>query len=155
MRQFFTSLFWTMVFLLLLAGIDQLLVRVPLTAPAPLAAATFYRDLRSRVVDLVGGAMSAPRQAPPPAPQATHPAKAKSANPRAPANGETLIEQRRDKSAVATGPAPAAASLPARPVVKEPAPRYVFADDQGTIHFAETLAEIPEPYRGKARPLGE
>jgi uncharacterized SAM-dependent methyltransferase len=40
-------------------------------------------------------------------------------------------------------------------VAKEPKPRYVYADSRGELHFAETLAEIPEQYRTKAKVLGE
>ena len=144
MARFFSILLWTAVFCLLLLAIDQLLVRVPATAPAHLAVATFYRDLRGRVIDLVSGTRPAPSPAIPAKP--VSPPKAKAA----PANVEAIIEQRRPAPPVAT--AKPAASPPA---AAEPAPRYVYADDRGELHFAETLAEIPEQYRDRAKRLGE
>lgn len=144
MTRFFSVLLWTVVFCLLLLAIDQLLVRVPATAPAHLAVATFYRDLRSRVIDLVSGTKLVPAPATPPKP--VSPPKAKAA----PASVEAIIEQRRPAS-------PAATTKPVAspPAAEEPAPRYVFADDRGELHFAETLAEVPEQYRAKAKRLGE
>jgi hypothetical protein len=136
MNRFLSVLLWTVVFLLIVLAIDQLLVRVPATLPAHVAVATFYRDLRGRALDLTRGIKPA---APPAAPgKAAPPAKA----PKAPGTSiERVIEERRTQ--------------PAQPPAKTPAPRYVYADDRGEIHFAATLAEIPEEYRGKAKPLGE
>lgn len=144
MARFFSTLLWTAVFLLLLLAVDQLLVRVPATAPAHVAVATFYRDLRSRVIDLVSGTKPVPAPATPAKP--VSPPKAKAA----PASVEAIIEQRRP-----TPPAATAKPVASPPAAAEPAPRYVFADDRGELHFAETLAEIPEQYRDKARRLGE
>lgn len=144
MTRFFSVLLWTAVFCLLLLAIDQLLVRVPASMPAHVAAVDFYRDLRSRVIDLVSGTKPVPAPATPAKP--VSPPKAKAA----PASVEAIIEQRRPA-------APAAIANPVArpPAAAEPAPRYVYADDRGELHFAETLAEIPEPYRDKARRLGE
>lgn len=135
MTRFLSILLWTVVFLLLVLAIDQLLVRVPATHPAHVAVATFYRDLRSRVFDL------AKEVKPVPAKPAA-PAKAKEP-PRAADGIGAVIEQR-------PGPGPAA-KLP----VREQTLRYVYADDKGEIHFAETLAEVPEKHRSKAKALGE
>ena len=142
MLRCLSVLFWTVVFLILLLGIDQLLVRVPVTLPAHDVVATFYRDLRSRALDLARG-VKAPA---PPAPDA--PAKpappVRGALPRGPASVEAVIGQRKTVS-------PKVAVKPAAKVV----PRYVYADAQGELHFAETRAEVPAPYRGKAKALGE
>lgn len=152
MRKFVSILLWTTVFLLILVAVDQLLVRVPARVPAHVAAATFYRDLRSRVIDLIAGGRAG---APPATP-------AKTAAPRGagsrdvPASVESLIEQRQSRPATVAPVAPAPVKPPpARAAAEDPAPRYVFADDRGELHFAETLAEIPLQYRDKARRLGE
>lgn len=146
MPRFLALLLWTIVFLLILLAIDQLLVRVPASLPAHVAVADFYRDLRSRVFDLAKGKKAVPAKPPAaPAPKG------------APQSIEAVIQQRQATPAVVDKPS---APGPARPAVKrppprEPVPRYVYADSQGELHFAETLAEVPEEYRGKAKRLGE
>ncbi len=156
MKHGFSCLMWTLVLLLLLAGVDQLLVRLPASLPAHVAVASFYRDLRSRVVDLVKGPPPAPGKPAGAPPKAAPPAKEKSAPASAPRSIEAVIEPHRARPAVQT---PAPPSAPARPAVKPqgatPVPRYVYADDRGELHFAETLAEIPEAFRDKAKALGE
>ena len=151
MKRTGAFLLWTLVSLLLLAGLDQLLMRVPVTSPAPLAVATFYRDLRSRLVELVKGMVSAPAPVKPAKPASPAPAKGVP-----PASVEGAIEQHQARPASPLPPPPAtAAKLKLAPQVKDAAPRYIFADDQGELHFAETLAEIPEQYRERAKVLGE
>lgn len=147
MTRFFSILLWTGVFLLLLTGIDQLLVRVPASSPVPLAAATFYRDLRSRMVDLARGVRELPAVVP------AQPAPARDKIP--PASIEALIEQRQSRQQEAP-PAlrPLTTAGASKAPAQKPANRYVYADDKGEIRFAETLTEIPEQYRDKARPLG-
>lgn len=146
MPRFFAILLWAAVFLLILLALDQLLVRVPASYPAHVAVADFYRDLRGRVIDLAKGRKTVPAKQPlAPAPKAP------------PRSVEEVIQQRQGKPAAVDKPP---ASAPVRPAVKppppkEPAPRYVYADSQGELHFAETLAEVPEEYRGKAKRLGE
>lgn len=133
MLRIASLLLWTAVFLLIVLALDQFLVRVPASLPAHVAAADFYRDLRSRLFDLAEGTKSLPAPAQPAAPP-----KGKAAPPPSPASVEAIIEQQR--------------TAPAAPAAK---PRYVYADDGGAIHFAETLAEIPEQYRSKANALRE
>jgi hypothetical protein len=147
MRYVFACLLWTLVFLVLLIGIDQLLVRVPFTSPAPLAVATFYRDLRSRVINLTKGMTTAP--GPSPAKQ-TKPLPTSPGKAVPPASIEGVIEQHQTKPATAATPAPAV-----RAPAGDAAPRYLYADDQGELHFAETLAEVPARFRAQARVLGE
>lgn len=138
MRTLFSVVLWALVFLLILVAVDQLLVRVPATLPIHVAAAEFYRDLRGRVIDLVKGGKSP--SAPPAAP-VKPPPPVKS--PKGPGKGiEGIIEQRQ-------------ARPPAAPSAGQPVPRYVYADSRGEIHFADTLAEVPEEYREKVKVLGE
>ncbi len=142
MRKLLSFLIWTLAFLLLLVVLDQLLVRLP----APQALATFYRDLRTRVVELARGtppaALPAPKvPAPPERPVLP-------AAPQAPPAVEGLVEPPR--------PAPKApAAALSKKATAAPALRYVYADGEGNLHFAATLAEIPAAYRGGAKQLGE
>lgn len=152
MARIFSFLLWTTVFLLLLIGFDQLLVRVPASLPAHVAVATFYRDLRSRLFGLAGGpAVTLPARQPAVRPGVTAPALPGTISPAPPASVEAIIEQRQP---AAVAPLPTAARTSGK-AVRGASPRYVFADDKGELHFAETLAEIPEQYRAKARGLGE
>jgi hypothetical protein len=149
MARVLSMLLWSAVFLLLLAGIDQLLVRAPASHPAHVAVATFYRDLRSRLIDLAGETLVAqppvwPAKTVPPAPG---PPSAK---------GEQVIKK---PPTSPLEPPSTTAATPAKPKpawqTPEPSPRYLYADERGELRFADTLAEIPEPYRDKARRLGE
>jgi hypothetical protein len=145
MGRLLSILLWAMVFLVIVLAVDQLLVRVPATLPAHVVVADFYRDLRGRVFALAMGVKATPAPASAPV-KATPPAQAV----KAPSGSiEAIIEQQPAR------PAPAAPPKTSRPVPQEPGPRYVYADDQGELHFAETLAEVPAPYRDKARRLGE
>jgi hypothetical protein len=149
MKRACAFLLWTLVFLLLLAGLDQLLLRVPFSSPAPLAVATFYREVRSRLIELAGGMASAPAKPAKPKPSA--PVKGAP-----PASIEGVIEQNPTRPASPPPPTqPAPARLQRSPQVKEIVPRYIYADDRGELHFAETLAEIPEQFRERAKALGE
>jgi hypothetical protein len=151
MRRLLVGLLWAVVFLVLLAGIDQLLVRVPVFSPAPLAVVTFYRDLRSRVLELAKGIAIAPP-----------PAKPTKSTPSAPAKGappasiEGLIDQQQSRPAIPLPlPPDASARVKQAPLTKDQAPRYIYVDDGGELHFATALAEIPEHYRERARLLGQ
>jgi len=150
MNRFLSVLLWTAVFLLLLVGIDQLLVRVPASLPAHVAVADFYRDLRSRLIDLAGELLAQS----PARPANTIPSKTGTGTPSA--SVEKVIE-RRQASPLTPPPAKIAAPAQAKPAQQTPqsSPRYVYADDRGELHFADTLAEIPAQFRDKARRLGE
>jgi hypothetical protein len=151
MKRAGAFLLWTLVLLLLLVGLDQLLVRVPVTSPAPLAVATFYRDLRSRLVELAKGLASAPAPAKPSKPAPSAPAKGVP-----PASIEEAVEPHQPRSAIPLPPPSATSARPKlAPLAKDQAPRYIFADDRGELHFAATLAEIPEQFRERAKVLGE
>lgn len=150
MGRILSVLLWSAVFLLLLVGLDQLLLRVPARQPAHLAVATFYRDLRVRIIALATGDPPAPASTPALPAKALPPASARPATPAAPASVEAVIGQRQERREALP---PGAAEAKSR---KAPAaPRYVYVDDRGELHFAGTLAEIPEEYRSKAKRLGE
>lgn len=142
-------LLWAVVFLLLLVGLDQLLVRVPARHPAHVAVADFYRDLRGRLLDLARETLLAQ----PP----IRPAKTGSPVPGTSAANVEKLSKKPQPSPLAPPPTATAAPAKPKPVPQsaEPSPRYVYADDRGELYFADTLAEIPERYRDKARRLGD
>ena len=153
MARFLSILFWTAVFLLIMLGIDQFLLRVPASVPAHAAVATFYRDLRSRLLDLATGKAQQPAKAPGAPGKPAPPGKSGGAAPAPPASIEAVIEKQQPHKPT-TAPAPGKGKAVKTPPT-EPAARYLYADEQGTLHFAATLAEIPEQYRDKARLMGE
>lgn len=111
MKKLLRALFWGLVFVLLLGGIDQLLVQTPFEGPLLGSVRTFYLDFRQRLLGLAG-----PADAPP--------------------SVEATIEQASTSPAV-------------------PPQRYVYADAEGALQFADSLAEVPEPFRKDAQPLSE
>ena len=113
MKKMIRALFWGLIFVLLLGGIDQLLVQTPFKGPLVGSVRTFYLDFRSRLLGLAG----------PPEPQTV----------------EQSIEQ----------------EIASPPVAAQPAQRYVYADDSGTLQFADSLDEVPATYRAEAEPLEE
>jgi hypothetical protein len=151
MGRLFSILLWTAVFLLIVLAVDQLLIRVPASLPAHVAVADFYRDLRGRVLELAKGGKPAPAAEATPA---TPPAPSTKA---APGSVEAIIEQRAAMPPVLDQPEAPAAARPgtAGPQANGAQPRYVYADHQGQLHFADTLNEVPTEYRSKAKVLGE
>lgn len=127
MRRLVKLLFWILVFALLLTGMDQLLTRVPPVHPVHAAFSDFYRDFRARLSAVI-----------------VIPEKG------APQTVEAVIdkEQRGDRGASA----PAAAT---RPPVRQGIGRYVYADAQGVLQFADSLQDVPAEYRAGAEPLEE
>ena len=133
MRRLFKPLFWCLVFLVMLAVIDQVLVRLPPIHPAHASVITFYRDFRDRLFSVI-------EIVPPDAPQTIEAVidsglKAKAKTPAAP--------QASTKSATAP------ATTTAKPT------RYVYADQDGVLQFADSLGDVPAAYRAGAQPLEE
>ena len=67
-----------------------------------------------------------------------------------PGPGDGFAQQKREAAKPAPTPAvqpPVAAPAPAR--------RYVYADDQGQLQFADRLSDVPAKYRDQAQPMGE
>jgi hypothetical protein len=50
MKRTARIIFWTLLFFLLLLGVDQFLLRIPAKAPAHVEARGFYLDFRSRLL---------------------------------------------------------------------------------------------------------
>ena len=127
MRRIFKPLFWGLVFLLILVALDQVLVRVQPVHPAHAAVREFYRDFRSRLFSII-------EVVPPDAPQSI----------------EAVIDQGRKAGANASSDqklSSKAATIPTKPT------RYVYADQDGALQFADSLEQVPAAYRASAEPL--
>lgn len=118
-------LLWLLIFVLLLVGMDQLLLRVPPVHPAHAAFSKFYRDFRTRLFSII-----------------VIPDK------ETPRTVEAVIEKERQAEASA---------LPATPKASasQSGKRFVYADGQGVLQFADSLEAVPKQYRDSAEPLGE
>lgn len=54
MKKMIRALFWGLIFVLILGGIDQLLVQTPFKGPLIGSVRTFYLDFRTRLLGLAG-----------------------------------------------------------------------------------------------------
>lgn len=86
---------------------------------------------------------------PKPAPPAPATAKPPAPKP-SPDSIEAIIDRNQPEAESAK-----AKAAPTRPVPVETTRRYLYADEQGTLHFAATLSEVPERYRSQAKLVGE
>lgn len=107
---------WGLFLLLLIATVDQVLLRVELPVPGYGAVQNFYTDFRSRLFGLIDKDPVA-----------------------------TKITQR-EKASITSGPTPAAAKKNIR---------YLYADSEGALQFADSLDDVPLQYRKNAQPLAE
>ena len=146
MTRLFSCLLWTVVFLLIVLAVDQALLRLSPHQPTTRAVTSFYRDLRSRLLDLASKKPGETARIPAPPAKPKPPAAGKEV-PTPPVSIESVIEKRQS-------PQPAAPAKAQRPAPAAET-RYIYADDQGALHFAATLAESPEQYRGTAKLMGE
>ncbi|MEN8686796.1 MAG: hypothetical protein AB1Z51_03325 [Desulfuromonadales bacterium] len=136
MRRLIKPIFWTALFLLMLLVIDQFFVQVPPIHPAHQAVSNFYKDFRGRLIGLTFGEKQIE-----------------------PESVEAVIENQQSAKGKTTAknagtpdnkPARAAKDRP-----PEPAQRYIYSDGKGELHFADSLEEVPDKYRGQAQPMGE
>jgi len=104
-------LVWLVVFLIVVIGLDQALIRVPMKVPGLEQFQHFYVDFRGRLFGL----------------KDKQPLKS---------SIEQVIET--------TEKQPAAAATSA-------APRFLYVDDAGALQFADSLEDVPEPYRKDAQ----
>lgn len=125
MRKLIKPLFWTFLFLVMLLAIDQFLVQVPPVHPAHEAVVRFYRDFRSRLIDLAFGEKKAP-----------------------PKSIEAVIEKQQQEDTAKQG----LKAQTKKPAKKQ---RYLYSDGKGELHFADSLDEVPDEFRGQAQPLGQ
>ena len=128
MRRLIKPLFWTFLFLLILLALDQFFVQVPPVHPAHATVSHFYRDFRGRLIDLtLGDRRTRPKSI------------------------EAVIdEQQKTQGMPVKKQAPTTSSLPAKQ-----AQRYIYSDGKGELHFAESLEEVQDQFRGQAQPMGQ
>jgi hypothetical protein len=133
MYRLIKPIFWTFLFLVMMLIIDQFLVQVPPIHPAHATVSNFYQDFRSRLTALAFGEKKA-------TPKSIEAVIAKQQKETAPKK----TEQAKEHQAEATA-APQA----------QKAPRYIYSDGKGELHFADSLDDVPDEYRRLAQPMGE
>ena len=133
MYRLIKPIFWTFLFLIMMLVIDQFLVQVPPIHPAHAAVSNFYQDFRSRLTALAFGEKKA-------TPKSIEAVIAKQQKETAPKK----TEQAKEHQAEATA-APQA----------QKAPRYIYSDGKGELHFADSLDDVPDEYRRLAQPMGK
>jgi hypothetical protein len=106
---------WGLFLLLLIATVDQVLLRVALPVPGYGAVQIFYTDFRSR---LFGLATKDPIAA-----KIPHTKETSSQRAASPASKKKI--------------------------------RYLYADGEGALQFADSLDDVPLQYRKNAQPLAE
>lgn len=134
MHRLIKPIFWTFLFLVMMLVIDQFLVQVPPVNPAHAAVSNFYRDFRSRMIDLAFNDKKA-----------------------APESVEAVIEKQQKQE---TAPQKSKESgqeqnKPAKSSQASESQRYLYSDGKGELHFTDSLDEVPEKYRGQAQPMGQ
>lgn len=133
MYRLIKPIFWTFLFLVMMLVIDQFLVQVPPIHPAHATVSNFYQDFRSRLTALA----FSEKKATPKSIEAVIAKKQKETAPK-------KTEQAKEHQAEATA-APQA----------QKAPRYIYSDDKGELHFADSLDDVPDEYRRLAQPMGK
>lgn len=133
MHRLIKPVFWTFLFLVMMLVIDQFLVQVPPVHPAHAAVSTFYQDFRSRLIDLAFDEKQTK-----------------------PTSIEAVIEQQKKETvpekAAEIGKQAENASTAAQ---KQKTRRYIYSDGRGELHFADSLEDVPDEYRGQAQPMGQ
>ncbi|PLX81016.1 MAG: hypothetical protein C0616_06015 [Desulfuromonas sp.] len=142
MKHFRRFILWTLVFVFLLFVADQVLMQVPLEAPVVKQVQVFYQDFRTRLVAMVMG-----EESPKTIGQVIDKSKKKAADSTVEVKKQIENLERKVESVLPQIPIPP----PAKPAPK----RYVYADEAGAIHFADSLEEVPEAFRKGAQPLQE
>lgn len=135
MHRLIKPIFWTFLFLIMMLVIDQFLVQVPPVHPAHAAVSNFYRDFRGRLIDLAFNE----QQAAPESIEAVIEKQQKQPKPAPQKTTKTSQEQ----------------TTPASKVQTEKPQRYLYSDGKGELHFADSLNEVPDEYRGQAQPMGK
>ncbi len=133
MHRLIKPIFWTFLFLVMMLVIDQVLVQVPPIHPAHAAVSNFYQDFRSRLADLAFGEKKA-------APKSIEAVIEKKQKETAPKKTESTKKQQTKATA-----APQA----------QKGQRYIYSDGKGELHFADSLDDVPDEYRGLAQPMGK
>jgi len=133
MLRLIKPIFWTFLFLVMMLVIDQVLVQVPPIHPAHTAVRNFYQDFRSRLTDFTFGEKKA-------TPKSIEAVIANQQKETVPKKTEPTKGQQAEATA-----APKA----------EKGQRYIYSDGKGELHFADSLDDVPDGYRGLAQPMGK
>lgn len=131
MSKLIKPLIWTALFLAMMLAIDQFFVQVPPVHPAHAAVSDFYRDFRSRLIDLVFSDKKA-----------------------APKSIEAVIEKQQKQEKKSPEKTVKKQTKSENPTAK-PTQRYLYSDSNGELHFVDSLNEVPQEYRSQAQPLGD
>lgn len=133
MHRLIKPIFWTFLFLVMMLVIDQVLVQVPPVHPAHAAVSNFYRDFRNRLTDLAFGEREL-----------------------IPKSIEAVIEKQQKGAAPkkAEKTKPEQTKTTAAPQAKTNQ-RYIYSDGKGELHFADSLDDVPDEYRGLAQPMSK
>jgi hypothetical protein len=154
MKNLLSFLFWSAIFAVLFLAGDQILLRVPLNAPVIHETQVFYRDFRQRLLALP----QAVKKHSPAVPATKAPKTPPAAAPRPPETAPAPVSLPAKKIPAAPPPAPPVGKPPMKTATKAPAPapapvRYVYADEQGNLQFADSLDEVPAKQRREAKRL--
>jgi hypothetical protein len=152
MKKSLSALLWTLVFIALLLGLDQFFLHIPATVSPHQEAQTFYLDLRARLLLLGTGASPEASQQAAPAQEQPRglPATTKKAAPSAPAVQPQAKPQQPGPAVSVPTPTPGPAASSGKETTML---RYIYVDKAGDLHFADSLQEVPAPYRAEARPM--
>jgi hypothetical protein len=141
MKRLFSFFFWSFLFLVVCLGLDQLLVRSEMQLPVLAEVRTFYVDFRTRLLHLAQRL-----------PEDESPSKGKSALSR-PKKGTAVLPKAAGSPASPREGNTASATTSLSPTAEERLPRYLYADDQGALLFADRLEDVPPAYRRNAQRL--
>jgi hypothetical protein len=135
MNRLIKSLFWVFIFLVTMLIIDQFLVQVPPVHPAHATVRNFYRDLRSRIIEMTFGE----KKAAPHSIEEVIEGNQKGALAEDPKNNKQIQQHPKTATDQTKGNNPQ---------------RYIYSDSNGELQFADSLEEIPEKFRSQAQPIG-
>jgi hypothetical protein len=108
---------------------------VPPVHPAHAAVSNFYQDFRSRLIDLTFGE----KKATPKSVEAVIGKQLKNKEP----SSQKVNKPGQKKTEPAN-----------KPQLKK-SQRYLYSDGKGELHFADSLEDVPDKYRGQAQPMGK
>ena len=135
MLRLIKPIIWAFLFLITLLLIDQFFLHVSALHPSHAAARKFYMDFRHRLSALVGLEESSPLKSIEALIEKQHAPKGS----REQKPGTLPLRQNKSSG---TPPAPAS-------------PQYIYSDDQGDLHFVDSLEEVPEKFRAQAQAIGQ
>lgn len=142
MKLLISFLLWSLVFVLIAGGLDQLFVRVEMRQPALAEVRAFHVEFRTRLLHLVEELQNTgiPTKKKPPLPSVHKPPLSST---------EPTVRP----PAVKGGNAVQPESTLVAPAESGGNPRYLYADEKGDLLFADRLQDIPAAYRGASQPL--